>query len=82
MSLTDTGLFSLENADFSEKEEGGKNCPVCFIPMPSGSGQSYSGAVLLHSMSDTHSLSTEQRILLLSIEVVKNNKSYFKIFFL
>lgn len=65
-----------------KRRRGGKNCPVCFIPMLSGSGQSYSGAVLLHSMSDTHSLSTEQRILLLSIEVVKNNKSYFKIFFL
>lgn len=32
MSLTDTGLFSLENADFSEKEEGREELSRLFYP--------------------------------------------------
>lgn len=79
MSLTDIGLFSVENADFSEKEEGVKNHLVCFIPVFGGSGQSYLGAILLHSLSDTHSSNAEQGILVLSLGAVKNNKLHLRI---
>lgn len=50
-----------------------KNHLICFIPVFGVSGQSYLGAILLHSLSDTHSSSAEQGILLLSLGVVKNN---------
>lgn len=51
-----------------------KNRLICFIPVFGGSGQSYLGAILLHSLSDTHSSSAEQGILLLLLGAVENNK--------
>lgn len=75
MSFTDTGLFSVENADLSEKEEGQEPSHL-FYPLFGGSGQSYLGAIVLHSLSDTHSSSAEQGILVLSLGLVKNNKLY------
>lgn len=56
-----------------------KNHLVCFILVFGGSGQSYLGAILLHSLLDTHSSSAEQGILLLSLRLVKNNKLYLRI---
>lgn len=62
-----------------KRRRGGKNHLICFIPVFDGSGQSYLGAILLHSLSDTHSSSAEQEILLLSLGAVKNNKLYLRI---
>lgn len=60
----------------SQKRRRGKNHLICFIPVFGGSGQSYLGAIVLHSLSDTHSSSAEQDILVLSLGLVKNNKLY------
>lgn len=60
----------------SQKRRRGKNHLICFIPVFGGSGQSYLGAIVLHSLSDTHSSSAEQDILVLPLGLVKNNKLY------
>lgn len=56
----------------SQKRRRGKNHLICFILVFGGSGQSYLGAIVLHSLSDTHSSSAEQGILVLSLGLVKN----------
>lgn len=78
LPLTDWFIFSGE-CWLLRKGGGEWRTISCFIPVFGGSGQSYLGAILLRSLSDTHSSSAEQGILLLSLGVVKNNKLYLKI---
>lgn len=79
MSLIDIGLFSVENADFSEKEEGSEELSHLFYPCVWWVRAKLFGAILLHSLSDTYSSSAKQGILLLSLTAVKNNKLYLSI---